>query len=301
MTFRAIRGSRPGTTRRGLTVGAVAAVGFLAAGCSAVTPAQNGSGAGAGGSASASGSADADAFGTPASADQVKNGGTLVMALSAEPDRSTRRCRAASTPATSSTPCARSSTTSTQTAQIVPQLATAPAQIVRRRQDRHHPAARRASSSPTARRSTRPRSRRRSSATSRSTAPAARASWAPSPASRRRTPRPWCVKLKTPFAPLTAALADRAGMILSPKALKTLGQRTSPRAPVCVGPFKFAKRVPQNSIEVVKDPNYYDAAKVHLDKITYRIITDANIRSANLRSGDVQVADSAVGAGRRRR
>ncbi len=54
MTFRAIRGSRPGTTRRGLTVGAVAAVGFLAAGCSAVTPAQNGSGAS--GSASASGS-----------------------------------------------------------------------------------------------------------------------------------------------------------------------------------------------------------------------------------------------------
>ena len=45
MTFRAFRGSRPGTTRRGLTVGAVAAVGFLAAGCSAVTPAQNGSGA----------------------------------------------------------------------------------------------------------------------------------------------------------------------------------------------------------------------------------------------------------------
>ena len=87
MTFRAIRGSRPGTTRRGLTVGAVAAVGFLAAGCSAVTPAQNGSGAGAGGSASASGSADADSFGTPASADQVKNGGTLVMALSAEPDQ----------------------------------------------------------------------------------------------------------------------------------------------------------------------------------------------------------------------
>jgi peptide/nickel transport system substrate-binding protein len=30
---------------------------------------------------------------------------------------------------------------------------------------------------------------------------------------------------------------------------------------------------------------------VHLDSITYRIMTDANIRAANLRSGDVQVAD----------
>ena len=43
---------------------------------------------------------------------------------------------------------------------------------------------------------------------------------------------------------------------------------------------------------MVKDPNYYDAGKVHLDRITYRIITDASIRAANLRSGDAQVADS---------
>ena len=90
-------------------------------------------------------------------------------------------------------------------------------------------------------------------------------------------------------------------MILSPKATEGARRRTSPSAPVCVGPFKFAKRVPQNSIELVKDPNYYDADKVHLDKITYRIITDANIRAANLRSGDVQVADSLSAAGRRRR
>jgi peptide/nickel transport system substrate-binding protein len=59
-----------------------------------------------------------------------------------------------------------------------------------------------------------------------------------------------------------------------------------------VGPFKFAKRVPQNSIDVVKDPNYYDADKVHLDRISWHILTDASIRAANLRSGDVQVADT---------
>jgi peptide/nickel transport system substrate-binding protein len=63
-------------------------------------------------------------------------------------------------------------------------------------------------------------------------------------------------------------------------------------APVCIGPFKFASRVAQNSIKVVKDPLYYDAAKVHLDAIEYRIITDSSIRSANLKSGDAQVADS---------
>ncbi len=104
-------------------------------------------------------------------------------------------------------------------------------------------------------------------------------------------PKTVVIKLSKPFAPLTAALADRAGMVLSPAAVAKLGANFS-NAPVCVGPFKFASRVAQNSIKVVKDPQYYDAAKVHLDAIEYRIITDSSIRSANLKSGDAQVADS---------
>ncbi|MFI6047281.1 ABC transporter substrate-binding protein [Nocardia sp. NPDC051321] len=100
------------------------------------------------------------------------------------------------------------------------------------------------------------------------------------------------IRYKKPFAPITAALADRAGMIMSPVELaKDEGKNFSDH-PVCVGPFKFVKRVPQTSIEVVRDPQYYDAKNVHLDKVTYRIITDANIRAANLRSGDIQVADT---------
>ncbi|WP_458116625.1 ABC transporter substrate-binding protein [Arthrobacter sp. D2-10] len=99
------------------------------------------------------------------------------------------------------------------------------------------------------------------------------------------------ITYETPFAPLTAALADRAGMMLSPKALKETGDNFGDN-PVCVGPFKFVERVPQTSIKVERDPLYYDADNVHLDTITYRIITDANIRAANLRSGDVQVADT---------
>ncbi|GAB3542365.1 ABC transporter substrate-binding protein [Arthrobacter tecti] len=99
------------------------------------------------------------------------------------------------------------------------------------------------------------------------------------------------ITYETPFAPLTAALADRAGMMLSPKALEETGENFGDH-PVCVGPFKFVERVPQTSIKVERDPLYYDAGNVHLDTITYRIITDANIRAANLRSGDVQVADT---------
>ncbi|RLV50093.1 ABC transporter substrate-binding protein [Nocardioides mangrovicus] len=96
---------------------------------------------------------------------------------------------------------------------------------------------------------------------------------------------------KTPFAPITAALADRAGMIMSPAALKKYGDDFG-NHPTCVGPFRFVKRVPQTEIVVRRDPRYYDAKDVHLDTITYRIMTDANIRAANLRSGQVQVIDT---------
>lgn len=99
------------------------------------------------------------------------------------------------------------------------------------------------------------------------------------------------VTFEKPFAPFTAALADRAGMIMSPKALEDEGDDFGDN-PVCVGPFKFEKRIAQTSIKVVRDPNYYDADKVHLDSITYQIMTDANIRAANIRSGDVQVTDT---------
>jgi peptide/nickel transport system substrate-binding protein len=100
------------------------------------------------------------------------------------------------------------------------------------------------------------------------------------------------ITLKQPFTPLTAILADRAGMIMSPTALKSEGDANFGTHPVCVGPFKFATRVAQDRIEVVKDPNYYDAGKVLLDKIVYRIIADPTTRFNNLRSGDVDVLDA---------
>lgn len=93
--------------------------------------------------------------------------------------------------------------------------------------------------------------------------------------------------LSQPFSPLTSQLADRAGMIMSPAALaKTPDFGT---APVCVGPFKFATRVAQDRIEVVKDPNYYNAANVKLDKVVFRTVPDSTTRFNNLRSGDIDV------------
>ena len=96
--------------------------------------------------------------------------------------------------------------------------------------------------------------------------------------------------LSKPFAPLTAQLADRSGMVMSPKQLKKLGDKFA-NNPVCVGPFKFSERTESDHIALVRAPDYYDAAKVKLDKLTFKVITESSARASNLRSGDVDVID----------
>jgi peptide/nickel transport system substrate-binding protein len=98
------------------------------------------------------------------------------------------------------------------------------------------------------------------------------------------------LQLNARFSPLTAQLADRAGMIMSPKALTELGTRFA-TAPVCVGPFKFGSRTAGDRIVLDKSQFYYARSKVKLNRIVFRIITDTSARAANLRSKDINVLD----------
>jgi peptide/nickel transport system substrate-binding protein len=94
------------------------------------------------------------------------------------------------------------------------------------------------------------------------------------------------LKLKAPFAPLVAALADRAGMPVSPAQANKLGEKFG-TAPVCVGPWSFVERVPQDRIVLEKSAHYFDPGQARFDKLIFRIIPDDNVRLANLRSGDI--------------
>jgi peptide/nickel transport system substrate-binding protein len=274
------------TCRRSVVgAGAVVALALIGTACSPVEPANDNTSDG--GQSKAVGQ---DVFGEPADAAQVKPGGTLTVALSADPDKlDPTLSRSLYSRYVFHTMCEKLYDLGPD-AKVVPQLATAlptissdglsltiplkqgvkfadggtfDATAVKTSLNRHLTLA----------------------------GSARKSELGPITAIETPDPKTVVIKLSKPFAPLTAALADRAGMVLSPAAVGKLGANFS-TAPVCVGPFKFASRVAQNSIKVVKDPQYYDAAKVHLDSIEYRIITDSSIRSANLKSGDAQVADS---------
>jgi peptide/nickel transport system substrate-binding protein len=92
------------------------------------------------------------------------------------------------------------------------------------------------------------------------------------------------------YSPITAQLADRSGMIMSPKQLDALGDKFATN-PVCVGPFMFKDRSAGDHITLTKSPFYYGKKNVHLDTITWKIITDPAARAANVRSGDVNVSE----------
>ena len=92
------------------------------------------------------------------------------------------------------------------------------------------------------------------------------------------------LNLSAPFSPLLATLADRAGMMVSPKAAQAAGDRFGSK-PICSGPFKFVERVAQDRIVFERYDGYWNKANVHFDKITYTPVVDATVRLANLKAG----------------
>ncbi|MEO7391330.1 MAG: ABC transporter substrate-binding protein, partial [Ramlibacter sp.] len=94
------------------------------------------------------------------------------------------------------------------------------------------------------------------------------------------------INLSAPFSPLLSVLADRAGMMVSPKAAQAAPTNFGTK-PVCSGPFKFAERVAQDRIVLERYAGYWDKANIHFEKVTFQPIVDATVRLANLRSGQL--------------
>jgi len=99
------------------------------------------------------------------------------------------------------------------------------------------------------------------------------------------------VTLERPFAPFLAVLTDRAGIMVSPKAVEDSGGRIS-KKPVGTGPFEFVERVRGDHITVKKNPDYWKDGQPKLDEIVYNGIDDENVQYQNLQSGELDMIDS---------
>lgn len=58
------------------------------------------------------------------------------------------------------------------------------------------------------------------------------------------------------------------------------------------GPYKMVKFIPQQKIEMVKNPNYWDAKNVKLDKLVMTFVEDANTELSMFTSNQIDIAES---------
>lgn len=98
------------------------------------------------------------------------------------------------------------------------------------------------------------------------------------------------IDLSEPYAPLLGVLSDRSGMMLSPKAIASMGATIADK-PVCSGPFRFVERVAQQRIVFERFDKYWDAKAVHFDRVVYSPVPDSTIRLANLQAGALDVIE----------
>src|SRR6202035_5096888 len=79
--------------------------------------------------------------------------------------------------------------------------------------------------------------------------------------------------LAEPYVPLLAQLADRSGMMVSPKAARELGDKFGSH-PVCAGPYRFVERVAQDRIVFDRFVQYWNKAAIGIDRVVYLPIPD---------------------------
>jgi peptide/nickel transport system substrate-binding protein len=95
--------------------------------------------------------------------------------------------------------------------------------------------------------------------------------------------------LKSPYSPLPAILAGRAGMIVSPTALQRYGKDFS-RHPVGAGPFKFQSWQPGAEVDLVRFADYWNKSSVHFNGVDIKVIADTTAMTNAVRAGQIDLA-----------
>ncbi|GAY12345.1 ABC transporter substrate-binding protein [Pseudonocardia sp. N23] len=97
------------------------------------------------------------------------------------------------------------------------------------------------------------------------------------------------LQLAAPDYQVPNLLAGKTGAIVSPAAF-TKDAAAIPTAPVGAGPFRFESFVPESKAVLVKNPGYWDAADVKIDRLELTPTTDAATVVAAVQSGALDVS-----------
>ncbi|WP_447650498.1 ABC transporter substrate-binding protein [Pseudomonas abietaniphila] len=118
------------------------------------------------------------------------------------------------------------------------------------------------------------------------------------PVSKVETPTPLqvVITLSTPAPYLLSALSSTDAQVLPKHLYATGNPLTNPYniKPIGTGPFKFERWDRGVSINLVKNEQYWDTGKPHLDSLIFRIIPDLTAASAALETQAVQLASVAL-------
>lgn len=102
------------------------------------------------------------------------------------------------------------------------------------------------------------------------------------------------IKLKQPFAPFLDNLTDPRAMIVSPQAVRELGDRFG-RSPVGTGPFKFEEWRSADRIIFARNPDYrwapsfVHAGPPYADRVVVRIMPESAAQVAAFERGELSV------------
>ncbi|MBX7245629.1 MAG: ABC transporter substrate-binding protein [Candidatus Sumerlaeaceae bacterium] len=95
-------------------------------------------------------------------------------------------------------------------------------------------------------------------------------------------------ELARPYVPFLKNLAMVPASIVSPEAVRTMGQDFNTTM-VGTGPFVVKSRQQDSSLVLARNPNYWSTAGPPLDEIRFRILRDANTRLNSIRKGESDV------------
>lgn len=97
------------------------------------------------------------------------------------------------------------------------------------------------------------------------------------------------IDLKEPYAPVFTMLVRG---IVSKASAEAKGQKFG-MEPVCAGPYKLVKFIPDSSVTLAANPSYYGDAPKNAG-IEFQVIKDDNIRSLKLIKGDVDLVQNGI-------